>query len=202
MKRRRRLKVPALDLFPFLSIFLCIMGILAFLETLMATASGKASKIEIKPGKFLQQATPYQIFCLPDGLVILPPVSEIKALAATLKSPKDRQRVTAIAEKRDKVLAGYNPHERHKGRLLSDEEISALLEEMVEINNIAKNNDSLYEETLLFGIYPAGSAHFHNFRRVMYDTRFEGLKKGYEILDSDWQFVIPSAAGQTAEGAL
>src|SRR5690242_14183981 len=80
MPRRRRPRGEAtemLDLFPFLSIMLCVVGVLAFVQVLMAMVG--SPKVQMVGEVAFGHQVGYQVICLPQGAVLLPP--PVKRLA-------------------------------------------------------------------------------------------------------------------------
>ncbi|HIP95543.1 MAG TPA: hypothetical protein EYH20_09435, partial [Leucothrix sp.] len=66
-KQEQKLEV---SLFPFLSIFLCVMGVLSFINVLSSYSAPQ--KIELTAQLEQGYKVAYQIFNLPDGIIHLP----------------------------------------------------------------------------------------------------------------------------------
>ena len=164
-----------ISLFPFLSIFLCVMGVLSFLNLLNSALMPRKL---VMTGEVTQgYKVAYQIFCQPDGFIEVPP---IKSLATSLKN-KDNTTIQDILEKRrqQQGLSLLIPTEKN---------IIKIFKEIQWLNDYARQNDVLYEEFVLFGIYPDSSEIYHTIRHIL-DKHPEllGISIGLEALDSNWK---------------
>ena len=176
------------SLFPFLSIFLCVMGVLSFLNILNSTVG--ARKL-VMTGEVAQgYKVAYQIFCLPDGMIAVPSVKRlpdlIKQVAKAHKPAleeilqKRQQQREKLAEQQDDLkAAAFSP---------TEEAITQLFQEIKWLNYQALSANVLYEEFVLFGIYPDSGEVYHKIRQVMYDNEeFLGIRIGLEALDTHWK---------------
>ena len=71
-----------LELFPFISLFLCVIGVLAFLQNLLVIGEIGASEEEAVQPQIFQTA--FRIDCLPDRLVLYPPENELLPIFESL----------------------------------------------------------------------------------------------------------------------
>jgi len=161
-----------ISLFPFLSIFLCVMGVLSFLNLLN---SAMMPRNLVMTGEVTQgYKVAYQIFCQPEGFIAVP---AIKRLATLNKNEK----IKDILEKRrqQQSLSLLIPTEKN---------ITKIFQEIQWLNDYARQNDILYEEFVLFGIYPDSSEVYHTIRHIL-DKHPEllGISIGLEALDSNWK---------------
>ena len=198
MSRRRRAQAggglddptDTVDLFPFLSIFLCIMGVLAFLQILMATMDQR--KIDLVGDLSQGWEVAYKVFCLPDGVIVVPPVAGLEALhEATPEAvhPKlekiiERRRATRI------LLADSTGTLPPAIEVPEAEALETLLDEILWLNQRARQTGHLYEEDVLFGIYPGGGTAYHAFREVLDTPKYVGLRVGLEALDTNWTLTV------------
>lgn len=162
-----------ISLFPFLSIFLCVMGVLSFLNLLN---SAMMPRKLVMTGEVAQgYKVAYQIFCQPDGFIAVPPIKRLAALNSRDDTIQD------ILQKRrlQQGLSLISP---------TEENITKIFQEIQWLNNHARQNDFLYEEFVLFGIYPDSSKIYHEIRRIL-DKHPEllGISIGLEALDSHWK---------------
>ena len=67
-----------ISLFPFLSIFLCVMGVLSFINILSSVSAPQKIQLTMELEQGYKVA--FQIFTLPDGVIVLPPVNRLQEL--------------------------------------------------------------------------------------------------------------------------
>ncbi len=162
-----------ISLFPFLSIFLCVMGVLSFLNLLNSAITPRNL---VMTGEVTQgYKVAYQIFCQPEGFIAVPAIKRL----ATLNSRNEK--IKNILEKRrqQQGLSLLIPTEKN---------ITKIFKEIQWLNDYARQNDILYEEFVLFGIYPDSSEVYHTIRHIL-DKHPEllGISIGLEALDSNWK---------------
>jgi hypothetical protein len=188
MARRRRRTI--IDLFPFLSLMLCIVGVLAFIQVVLASIGDQSVDMEGTQS----QLRAYQIFCGRDGITLLKaPIEPAAALQERLTGEAAAQ-VRAIVEERRKRPTGWRP--------LSDAEIATLLTEIHFLNATAQEHGLAYEEFLSFGIYAGGADTYHRVRQAAYRVPYNGIKVGIAPLLQLWQPAgeHPGAPGEGEEG--
>ena len=187
------------SLFPFLSIFLCVMGVLSFINVLSSFSAPQ--KIEMTAQLEQGYKVAYQIFSLPDGIIRVPPVKHLKALQQAVKKstsvdPAYADVIEEIMRQRKKTIAKL---ENYQGTVMNaaiEPDVDDILDTMRNIrtlNEIALKTNYLYEEFLLFGIYPNGGQAYQKIRDVMTLTQdARAISVGLEPLDSNWTLNLKS----------
>jgi len=186
-----------ISLFPFLSIFLCVMGVLSFINVLSSFSAPQ--KIEMTAQLEQGYKVAYQIFSLPDGIIRVPPTKHLKQLQQAVKNSKtvDQGYVEVIDEIIRQREQTMNRLERivnsKKSSIMNaavEPDVDDILDAMRNIrtlNEIALKTNYLYEEFLLFGIYPNGGQAYQKIRDVMTLTQdARAISIGLEPLDSNW----------------
>lgn len=188
--RRARLAQEAaleVSLFPFLSIFLCVMGVLSFINVLNSFSTPQ--KIELTSQLEQGYKAAYQVFSLPDGIISVPPTQSLLKLkeAAT---EYDSFIIEDILDRRLKEIKRLKSHQGSVMNLAqapSIYNIKLMINDIKTINEIALKANYLYEEFILFGIYPNGASAYHKFKDVMSDDQnTASINIGLEPLDSNW----------------
>jgi len=176
-----------ISLFPFLSIFLCVMGVLSFINVLNSFSTPQ--KIELTAQLEQGYKVAYQIFSMPDGIISVPPTKHLLRLKAAV----DESDALVIEDILDRRLQSMQRLETHQGsvmNLASEPDMDSILEAMLDIrtlNEIALKANYLYEEFLLFGIYPNGGSAYQKIRDVMsFTLDAASISIGLEPLDSNW----------------
>ena len=180
-----------ISLFPFLSIFLSVMGVLSFINILSSIHSPQKIKMttELEAG----YKVAFQMFSLPDGIIIVPPVSRLKKLQKVV-DVDTRDVLAGIITRRERFITNIK---EYKGALEDFaiepdvDDIVDLLKEIRFINEEALKHNFLYEEFILFGIYPDGSAAYRKVRDVMARSPdAASISIGLEPLDANWTLNI------------
>lgn len=176
-----------ISLFPFLSIFLCVMGVLSFINVLNSFSTPQ--KIELTAQLEQGYKVAYQIFSLPDGIISVPPTKHLLKLKDAVDE-SDAITIEDILERRTRAMQRLETHQGAVADLASEPDTEAILEtifEMRTLNEIALKANYLYEEFLLFGIYPNGGSAYQKIRDVMSLTQdATSISIGLEPLDSNW----------------
>lgn len=176
-----------ISLFPFLSIFLCVMGVLSFINVLNSFSTPQ--KIELTAQLEQGYKVAYQIFSLPDGIISVPPTKQLLKLKAVVDE-SDALVIEDILDRRTQAIQRLETHQGSIMNLASEPDIDAILETILDIrtlNEIALKANYLYEEFLLFGIYPNGGSAYQKIRDVMGFTQdAAAIGVGLEPLDSSW----------------
>lgn len=179
-----------INLFPFLSIFLCVMGVLSFLNLINAAiAPGKVNLVVGDVGRGYKSA--YQILCLPDGMVAVPPVKKLPELQQALGVHGDK--IARILQQRQTQRENLMEMPDDLASIAKEPEEEATLELLREINGInhqARKNGILYEEFILFGIYPDGGPVYHKIRYLLLEHPELGIGVGMEPLNADWRLSL------------
>ena len=177
-----------ISLFPFLSIFLCVMGVLSFFNVLSSFSAPQ--KIELTAQLETGYKVAYQIFNLPDGIISVPPTKYLRKLQTATQNYDDKETIEAIIRQREDQLKYLENHTGTAMTLAKDpdiDDILAIMRNIRSLNEIALRANYLYEEFLLFGIYPNGGQAYQKIRDVMTLTEdSRAISVGVEPLDSNW----------------
>jgi len=175
------------SLFPFLSIFLCVMGVLSFINILSSFSAPQ--KIELTAQLEQGYKVAYQIFSLPDGIIILPPVKHLEQLRAAVDDA-DKAIIDDIIQRREQAIARLKSHTGSIMNAATEPTVEDVLETLHDIrvlNEMALQANYLYEEFLLLGIYPNGGQAYQKIRDIMAFTQdARAISVGLEPLDSNW----------------
>ena len=194
-KQDQKLEV---SLFPFLSIFLCVMGVLSFINVLSSFSAPQ--KIELTAQLEQGYKVAFQIFSLPDGIISLPPIKHLAQLKEAVDDA-DKETIEDIMRRRQWAI---NNLERHTGSIMNAAsepdviDITEILHDIRTLNEIALKANYLYEEFLLFGIYPNGGQAYQKIRDIMSFTQdARSISVGLEPLDSNWTLNLKKHTGKT-----
>lgn len=181
------------SLFPFLSIFLCVMGVLSFINVLSSFSTPQ--KIQLTAQLETGYKVAYQIFSLPDGVISVPPTKHLRRLQQAIKDSnavddENIEIVEIILQHRERLI---NNLEKHTGSIMNAaiepdvDDILDTLRDIRTLNELALKTNTLYEEFILFGIYANGGQAYQKIRDVMTLTRdSQNISIGLEPLDSNW----------------
>lgn len=176
-----------ISLFPFLSIFLCVMGVLSFINVLSSFSAPQ--KIELTAQLETGYKVAYQIFSLPDGIISVPPTKHLRKLQQVVDDA-DKDTIEDIIRYRQRAITKLEAHTGSIMNAATEPNVDAILETLHDIrtlNEIALKANYLYEEFLLFGIYPNGGQAYQKIREVMSFTQdARSISVGLEPLDSNW----------------
>ncbi len=176
-----------ISLFPFLSIFLCVMGVLSFINVLNSFSTPQ--KIELTAQLEQGYKVAYQIFSLPDGIISVPPTKHLLKLKEAVDE-SDALVIEDILDRRSQSMRRLETHQGSVMNLAKEPDMDSILEAMLDIrtlNEIALKANYLYEEFILFGIYPNGGSAYQKIRDVMSFTQdASSISVGLEPLDSNW----------------
>ena len=180
-----------ISLFPFLSIFLCVMGVLSFINILSSVSTPQ--KIELTMELEQGYKVAFQVFTMPDGVISVPPVNRLLELQQ-LVDDESRALLAMIILRRQGVIdeVTYSQADPALAARAPDiEDISLWLYEIRQINEMALRVNFLYEEFVLFGVYPNGGEAYQKVRSVMSrsaDAR--SISIGLEPLDANWSLSL------------
>ena len=166
-----------LELFPFISLFLCVIGVLAFLQNLLVMGEIGASEEEAKQPQIFQ--TSYRIECYPDRIVLHPPDDQLSSLYDSLNL-EEKAGVDAIRQRREFERA-------EKGLELSfapefpEDYLRIALNEVVTLNRLAKVNRYAYEEYVLLEIHPGGSNVYHYLLELLDRPEYRHVRTGLDL---------------------
>lgn len=172
-----------LELFPFISLFLCVIGVLAFLQNLLVMGEIGASEEEAKQPQIFQ--TSYRIECFADRIVLYPPDDQLEPLYESL-SIEQKAGIDAIRKRRASERA-------EKGLVLSfvpefpEDYLRIGLNEVVTLNRLAKVNRFAYEEYVLLEIHPGGSDVYHYLLELLDRPEYRHVRTGLDLARVDAQ---------------
>lgn len=176
-----------ISLFPFLSIFLCVMGVLSFINVLSSFSAPQ--KIELTAQLETGYKVAYQIFSLPDGIISVPPSKYLRKLQQAVDDA-DKEIIEDIIQHRERAIAKLETYTGSIMDAASEPDVENILETLHDIrilNELALKANYLYEEFLLFGIYPNGGQAYQKIRDVMaYTQDARSISVGLEPLDTNW----------------
>lgn len=195
MRRRQRNalgpEATGLDLFPFLSIFLCVMGVLSFLNLVGAAAGPRT--VLLNGDAALGHKSAYRILCTGVGLIALPPVARLPAGDPVLDAIRD-----ARLARRAALGAVVDPARTEPAE---PDAMLAILTEVDRVNRLSAAAGLDYREFLLFGIYPGGAGTYHAFRRLRDDHPDLNVAVGLEPLDPAQRVALDAPPGAPSAGA-
>lgn len=173
------------NLFPFLSLFLCVMGVLAFLQVLLVAGGQRKIRLRRASGG---HGVEFKIYCLDSGFVPVPPGGSLERILHAAP-PRWRPRVRAVQLQRARLLGdhGRPAGRRQVARALTRANIRQLLEQVLKVNQAATAARVAYEEFLLFGIYPGGGRCYREVRAMAFEPRYRSITMGAEPLDRHWR---------------
>lgn len=180
-----------ISLFPFLSIFLCVMGVLSFINILSSVSTPQ--KIELTMELEQGYKVAFQVFTMPDGVISVPPINRLLELQQLVDN-ESRALLAMIILRRQGVIdeVTYSQADPALAARAPDiEDISLWLYEIRQINEMALRVNFLYEEFVLFGVYPNGGEAYQKVRSVMSrsaDAR--SISIGLEPLDANWSLSL------------
>ncbi len=185
-----------ISLFPFLSIFLCVMGVLSFINVLSSYSTPQ--KIQLTAQLETGYKVAFQIFSLPDGIISVPPTKYLTKLMNAVDEA-DRDTINDILIRRESSMEKLMSYSGPIIDAANEPEVESILEavrDMRTLNELALKANYLYEEFLLFGIYPNGGQAYQKIRDVMsVSPDAKSLSIGLEPLDSNWTLNLKSGQG-------
>ena len=186
-----------ISLFPFLSIFLCVMGVLSFINILSSVSTPQ--KIELTMELEQGYKVAFQVFTMPDGVISVPPIKRLQELQQIVDDDSKSLLAMIILRRQGviDVIKYVQTDPALAARAPDIEDISLWLYEMRLINEMALRVNFLYEEFLLFGIYPNGGEAYQKVRSVMNrspDAR--SISVGLEPLDANWSLSLHNQGAQ------
>jgi len=180
-----------ISLFPFLSIFLCVMGVLSFINILSSVSAPQ--KVQLTMDLEQGYKVAFQIFTLPEGIIVAPSVKRLTELQQVVD--EDSKAILAMIilrrqEMIDQLATGQT--DANFGAIPPDsEDIRLWMYEIRQINEMALRANFLYEEFVLFGVYPNGGQAYKKVRDVMnVSGDAQSISVGLEPLDSNWSLSL------------
>ena len=172
---------PTLELFPFISLFLCVIGVLAFLQNLLVVGDIGASEEEAQQPQIFQTA--YRIETMQDRIVLHPPEVELQEIYETLN-------LEELAGLRA-IQAGREFDNESDGRTLMFEPafnelaLQVALNEISTLNLLAKEHGIEYEEFVLLSVHSGGSDAYHYITRLLDVPTFRHIRSGLDVARSN-----------------
>lgn len=172
---------PALELFPFISLFLCVIGVLAFLQNLLVMGDIGASEEEALQPQIFQTA--YRIDCMLDRIVLHAPDVDLQEIYKKLNLEElAGLRAIELNRANDKASDGmtlfFEPAFDELALQVAMNEISTL-------NLLAKEHGIEYEEFVLLSIHSGGSDAYHYISRLLDVPMFRHIRSGLEVARLD-----------------
>lgn len=180
-----------ISLFPFLSIFLCVMGVLSFINILSSVSAPQKIQLTMELEQGYKVA--FQLFTLPDGVIVLPPVNRLQELQKVVNDSDKAELAFIILNRQrliDQVMASQaNP--ANSAKAPDTEDVLEWMYEIRKINEMALQANFLYEEFVLFGVYPNGGQAYQKVRSVMSNSAdAQNISVGLEPLDANWSLSL------------
>jgi len=164
-----------LELFPFISLFLCVIGVLAFLQNLLVTGEIGASEEEAGQPQIFQTA--FRIDTLADRLVLYPPETKLLSIYENL-SLEELAGVRSIASRRPKNNKGQ---ELFFGTDIGDRTLLLTLNEISTLNLLAKEYGLPYEEYILLNVHSGGSDIYHGMVNLLDSPQYRHIRSGRDV---------------------
>ena len=184
-------KNTGLDLFSFLSIMICVMGVLTFIQLLMLSSG--SVKVKIVSESATSWQIPYRIFCTGDGVLHLPPAKS--SLSVLIQSGNKDRKIQKINSERvvyrSRIKKIFKKTDKPRDVYQIDGQkdmVENILGSIAYVNEVARKLGVLYEEYILFGIYPGGGECYRQFLNKLDDAKYQRIRTGLELLDVNWSF--------------
>jgi len=177
--RRRGGEEEPIDMFPFLSLLLCVVGVLAFIQVLMTATLKPAFRMRGDVHEGYKHA--YQIICHADGFKLVPPLPSLGRDLQARLPPEQQVSLHRLFRQRCSELASLIK-DPDAISTRSDQAVASELARIVELNGLMTAAHLPYEEFLLVGIRPGGGAQFHRLRALLNRSEFTNLAVGLQPL--------------------
>ncbi len=174
---------PVLELFPFISLFLCVIGVLAFLQNLLVLGDIGATEEEAPQPQIFQTA--YRIETMADRLILHPPDVDLKEIYQKL----NLEELAGL----DRVQANRDQHLDSNGNTLFFEPafnelaLQLALNEVSTLNRLAKEHGIEYEEFILLSVHSGGSDAYHYINNTLDVPGFRHIRSGLEVAPAETQ---------------
>jgi hypothetical protein len=172
------------------------MGVLSFINVLSSYSTPQ--KIQLTAQLETGYKVAFQIFSLPDGIISVPPTKYLTKLMNAVDEA-DRDTINDILIRRESSMEKLMSYSGPIIDAANEPEVESILEtvrDMRTLNELALKANYLYEEFLLFGIYPNGGQAYQKIRDVMsVSPDAKSLSIGLEPLDSNWTLNLKSGQG-------
>jgi len=172
---------PTLELFPFISLFLCVIGVLAFLQNLLVIGDIGATEEEAQQPQIFQTA--YRIETMQDRIVLHPPEANLLEIYAKLNLEelaglRSIQAGRAFERRSDGLTLMFEPTFNELALQIALNEISTL-------NLLAKEHGIEYEEFVLLNVHSGGSDAYHYLSRLLDVPTFRHIRSGLDVARSN-----------------
>lgn len=169
-----------LELFPFISLFLCVIGVLAFLQNLMVVGDiGAIEEAEAKQAQIFQ--TPYRMDVYRGSVVLRPPATGLLERLPDLAL--DEQAGLELIERGRNTIAAADGFLLDLTLEANQTILTTLLNEVVTVNRLAESRGYPYEEYLLLVIHPGSTDTYHYLRGIMDQADYRYLRIGLDVGD-------------------
>jgi len=162
-----------LELFPFISLFLCVIGVLAFLQNLLVMGEIGASE---------EDAVQPQIFQYENKLVLHPPEHSLSKVYENL-GIDEIAGINSIDGNRQ-IIRAANGIELYFGENFNEEALILSLNEIASLNRLAKERGIDYEEYVLLNVHSGGSDGFHYISRLLAQPEFGHIRSGLDTAET------------------
>lgn len=170
-----------LELFPFISLFLCVIGVLAFLQNLLVIGDVGASEEEAAQPQIFQTA--YRIESHSDRFVMHPPDNELLPIYESL-TIEEKTAIESIENRRQ-----ITNNSQGDTLLFTEETTQGLLflalNEVSTLNRLAKEYGMGYEEYVLLDVHPGGSDAYHYLVQLLDSIEFRHIRSGLDVGRTD-----------------
>lgn len=175
-------QVEQIELFPILSVLLCVVGVLALIQ-FVAGFLGRPG-LRLRGSGDNGDLHPYQIVCTQSGVTLIPPSVDGPAFRALkLVAERDREAVILRAQERRCLQLDQAAVSVDRAMDLSEGGIEELFKEIQAINQAARKHHLPYEEFLIFAIVPGGGAQYHRFRSLLNHAEYVDIQYGLVPID-------------------
>jgi len=164
-----------LELFPFISLFLCVIGVLAFLQNLLVIGEIGASEEEASQPQIFQTAV--RIDCLPDRIIIHPPENELLSVFTSV-SLEEQDGIRSIQSNR---LGNKGGMEMIINAEFDDRPLQLSLNEVSTLNQLARQYGLPYEEYVLLNVHPGGSDVYHYLLLLLDLPQYRYIRTGLDV---------------------
>ena len=167
------------------------MGVLSFINILSSVSTPQ--KVQLTMDLEQGYKVAFQIFTLPEGIIVAPSIKRLTDLQDVVDD--DSKAILAMIILKRKMMIEQlelGQKEANFGALAPDsEDIRLWMYEIRQINEMALRANFLYEEFVLFGVYPNGGQAYQKVRDVMNQSGdAQSISVGLEPLDSNWSLSL------------
>ena len=166
------------------------MGVLSFLNLINSVLA--PAKISLKGDVSQGYKVAYQMICMPDGVVLVPPpLKQLNLLIS--KVGQQSNQMALIMNQRADIREDLSQHLQELETMAmkpKEKVLMPFLEDMSHINQLARRNGVFYEEFILFGIFPGGGSVYHQIRNILLEHPKLTISVGMEPLNKGWQLMM------------